>query len=347
MSEIRYNRIEDSYVIIAPERLHRPDFMSWNKEDKKKDEGTSVCPFCEGNETMTPTEIYAIRESGSFVDEKGWITRVVPNLYKAVQIETPYLLKNVGVNKVWEGFGAHEVIIDTPKHLTSMSECSEETFFNWIKTIQARVHDLRNDHRIAFISVFKNHGPSSGATQPHPHTQLIGLPVIPKDVEHRYERMYHYYMDSGRVLVDEIIEEEKKDGSRIVIESDSFIAFCPFASEYPFEVMITSSEVPSEIDKIDDMKLKELSKVLQELFRVMEIQLGAFDYNMSLSVAPMQKPFKIDANMNNLDSICRFNIRIMPRIYRHGGFELSTKTMINPVEPERSAKLLRESREKS
>ena len=345
MSEIRYNRMEDSYVIIAPERLHRPDFMAWNKEEGGENDNLRRCPFCEGNESMTPSEIYAIRQSGSFADEKGWTTRVIPNLYKAVQIEAPYLLKNVGANKVWEGFGAHEIIIDTAEHFTAMSEYSQTTFFNWMKTIQSRVHDLRNERRIAYISVFKNHGPSAGATQSHSHTQLIGLPVIPKAIEHKYERIYQYYIDSGRILLDDIIQEEKSDGSRVVIESESFIAFCPFASEYPFEVMVASSELPAEIDTIDDMKLKELSALLQELFTIMEIQLGKFDYNMSLSVAPMKKAFKINTDRSQIDAICRFNIRIMPRMYRHGGFELSTGTMINPVEPERSAKLLRESRE--
>ncbi|MBU1658617.1 galactose-1-phosphate uridylyltransferase [bacterium] len=330
MSEIRYNRLEDNYVIIAPERLHRPDYMSWSKEEQS----VTSCPFCEGNEEMTPSEIYAIRENGSFADEKGWSARVVPNLYKAVQIEAPYLLKSIGANKVWEGFGAHEIIIDTPEHLNSLSKWSQKTFFHWFKTIQARTQDLKKDERIAYISVFKNHGPSAGATQPHPHTQLIGLPMVPREIVRKYERMYSYYMNSGNILMDEILEEEKRDKKRIVIKTESFIAFCPFASEYPFEVMIASDKISSELETIRDTQIKELSALLQELFIKMERELGNFDFNMSICVAPMKKHFDVDVT-------CRFTIRIMPRIYRHGGFELSTSTMINPIEPEKSAKLLR------
>lgn len=342
MSEIRYNRLEDNFVIIAPERLHRPDYMAWSREEEK----VLSCPFCEGSESLTPPEIFAIRGNGSFADEKGWRTRVVPNLFKAVQIEAPYILKHEGANKVWEGFGAHEVIIDSPKHLTSMAQWSQETYFNWLKTIQARVRDLQNDSRIAYISVFKNHGTFGGASQSHPHTQLIGLPVVPKNIEHKYERMYGYYMNSGRVIIDDIIDEEKQDGRRIVLESDSFIAFCPFASEYPFEVMITSHTIASEIDKIEDAKLEELSKLLEKLFGAMDVQLGNFDFNLGISVAPMKKPFRADVDINHISSACRFSIRIAPRIYRHGGFELSTAMMINPVAPERSAQLLRDSLEK-
>ena len=329
MSEIRYNRLEDSYVIIAPERLHRPDYMAWSKEDAK----SASCPFCEGNEAMTPSEIYAIRENGSFKDEKGWATRVVPNLFKAVQIEAPFILKHEGANKIWDGFGAHEIIIDTPNHFKTMSEWSQTTYFHWLKTIQARVTDLKKDTRIAYISVFKNHGASGGASQSHPHTQLIGLPIIPRNIERKYERIQSYYMSSGRILMDDIIEEEQVDGRRVVRETDFFIAFCPFASEYPFEVMITSSSIDAELDKIEDIKLEELSKLLQELFGMIEKQLGNFDFNISIAIAPMKKSFDVPH---------RFEIRIMPRIYRHGGFELSTATMINPVEPERCAELLRE-----
>ncbi|MCX6050912.1 MAG: galactose-1-phosphate uridylyltransferase [Campylobacterales bacterium] len=333
MSEIRYNRLEDSYVIIAPERLHRPDYMAWSKEDEKD----ASCPFCEGNEAMTPSEIYAIRENGSFKDEKGWHTRVVPNLFKAVQIEAPYILKHEGANKIWDGFGAHEIIIDMPKHFKTMSEWSQTTYFYWLKTIQARVTDLKKDIRVTHISVFKNNGASGGASQSHPHTQLIGLPVIPRNIERKYERIHSHYMSSGRILMDDIIEEERVDGRRVVRETDSFIAFCPFASEYPFEVMITSSSINAELDKIEDIKLEELSKLLQELFTMIEMQLGNFDFNISISIAPIRKSFDVPY---------RFEIRIMPRIYRHGGFELSSGSMINPVEPERCAELLRESCEK-
>lgn len=342
MSEIRYNRLQDSYVIISPERMRRPDYMSWSKEE----ESSSICPFCEGKESMTPNEIFSIRDKGSFADEKGWLTRVVPNLYKAVQIEAPYQLKNVGTNKVWDGFGAHEIIIDTPKHLSSISEFSSVDIFNWLKTIEARVSDLRKDKRIAYISIFKNQGQSAGATQSHPHTQLIGLPIVPKEIEHKYERIHHYYMDSGRALMDDIIDEEKREGERVIRETDSFIAFCPFASEYPFEVIITSESLSAEIDKIEDEKLEELSTLLKELFATMNLQLGNFDFNMSLSVPPMQKYFYVDANIDHKSTTCRFEIRIIPRIYKHGSFELFTGTMINPIEPEYCAKLLRSSFEK-
>ncbi len=140
MSEIRYDRMHDTHVIIAPERLHRPDCGN----DAEDDIPTSICPFCMGNESMTPPEIFAIRRPDTFANEAGWQTRVVPNLYKAVQIETPHN-HHYSMNEYWEGFGAHEVIIDTPNHHTSMREWNVTEVTAWLKTLRHRVADLRHD----------------------------------------------------------------------------------------------------------------------------------------------------------------------------------------------------------
>jgi len=148
MSDIRYDPCHDRYVIIAPERLHRPE----NLADIREDEEQKTCPFCEGNEAMTPPEIYAIRAENSSPDDRGWQTRVVPNLHKAVRIEAPHVSENKGIYQHHEGFGAHEVIIDTPRHLTTMGEWESETYVHWLTTLQKRVVDLKHDPRIVFIS---------------------------------------------------------------------------------------------------------------------------------------------------------------------------------------------------
>jgi len=339
MSEIRHDLLEDNYIVIAPERMHRPAYnMAWRKEHNP----SSTCPFCEGNESMTPTEIYAVRDNKSLSDEPGWKCRVIPNLYKAVQIEVPYRSRQEGIYNAWDGFGAHEIIIDTPDHLNCMVEWKNETFLIWLKTLQNRVKDLRQDERIAFISIFKNHGPFAGATQTHPHTQLIGLPVVPRNEIDKYNRMFSHYHNTSRALLSDIIAQEEHDQVRIITQEGTFTAFCPYASAYPFEVMIAAKDPLGTLDKIDESHLEDLSRLLKIIFHKLRAQLGNFDFNMSIFVPPMQRQFDTDTFFDCIDEMSRFNIRIMPRIYRHGGFELSTGMMINPVEPEQSAKLLRD-----
>ena len=335
MSEIRYDVLSDTHVVIAPERLHRPDFGSSIADTPIPDS----CPFCEGNESMTPPEIFALRKKGSFTNETGWQTRVVPNLYKAVQIETPCQSYQEGLFQKHEGFGAHEVIIDTPEHHNSMLQWSEEETANWLKTMRTRVADLRLDDRIAFISLFKNQGAQAGSTQPHPHTQLIGLPIIPKADKERYERAHTHYRTTGKALLESLLLQEEQAGERIVAKVGDFTAFCPYASAYPFEVIISSKKALGQIDTLSDEAIVSVSSLLLNVLK----KLGYFDFNLWIATPPLQHEPLGSELLEDAEQSCRFAIRIMPRIYRHGGFEVSTGMMINPVAPEMAARFLRES----
>lgn len=339
MSEIRYDRLSDTHVIIAPERLHRPDCNFGESEEKRVEEN---CPFCESHESMTPPEIFASRKKDSFENEEGWQTRVVPNLYKAVQIEAP-LKHHYGLFEHLEGFGAHEVIIDTPQHHTSMTQWSEEAVSEWLKTLRARVSDLRRDHRIAYISLFKNEGNRAGSTQAHSHTQLIGLPIIPKVQRDEYQRSYEHYKHHDNALLASVIMHEEEDARRIVANHGDFTAYCPYASAYPFEVMISSKKALGQIDTLRDSSIEALASLLLTTLKKMKEQLGCFDFNLSIATPPLQTNTVEQELLSNVDAACRFAIRIMPRIYQHGGFEVSTGVIINPVSPEQAAKLLRES----
>jgi UDPglucose--hexose-1-phosphate uridylyltransferase len=338
MSEIRYDKLHDAHVIIAPERLRRPD-CDMNVKAVVEE---GVCPFCEGNESMTPPEIFARRKSGSFPNETGWQTRVVPNLYKAVQIEAPYQHR-YGLLEHWEGFGAHEVIIDTPEHHTSMTQWSVEAVVAWLETLRARVADLRCDDRIAFISLFKNEGLLAGSTQSHSHTQLIGLPIIPKADRERHLRSYEHYKSTGIAMMESMLLHEEEDDQRIITTQGAFTAFCPYASAYPFEVMISSKKVLGQIDTLSRESIDELAPLLLSILKKMKQQLGCSVFNLSIVIPPLQQEMLEHDMIAHVDEICRFAIRIMPRLYRHGGLEASTGVFINPVAPELAAKLLRES----
>ena len=326
MSEIRYDRIHDTDVIIAPERLHRPDI---NKAESTEE----ICPFCEGNETMTPKEIFALRESDTLSNHKGWQTRVVANLYKAVAIEAPHQHHN-GRFEYWDGFGAHEVIIDTPLHRLSMVEWNHHEMVSWLKTLRQRVDDLRRDHRIAFMALFKNEGYDAGSMQSHSHTQLIGLPLVPKlqrDLYRRTREHLHTYHSS---LIESIIRDEEDAEIRMVDKCGEFSAFCPFASSYPFEVMIGSKNCIGQIDTVSDGDIDALASLLSSVLQRLAQQLNKFAFNLWVSTPPLGEEAK-ECNAH------RLIIRIMPRLYRFGGFEVNTEMMINPVEPELAAKLLR------
>ena len=336
MSEIRRDRLHDHYVLIAPERMRRPDTLLVKPSSTSKDS----CPFCEGHEEMTPPEIYAIRSNHS--NENGWSVRVIPNLYKAVQIELEDYSKVDGMFESRPGVGAHEIVIDTPSHDCRPASLDSLQIGQWLSAISMRIADLRQDKRLIHISVFKNHGENAGATQPHPHTQIIALPVEPHNVLRLMEKDFQYYRRHGRGKVEDILENEVNEKLRIITQRGDFVAFCPFASSFPFEVMIAPKRALSTLDDLNRDDIVHLSELLKEVFMRLDVQLGNFNYNLAFNMAPLNSNFENEPYFPHLKKYYRMTIRIMPRIYRLGGFELSTGMLINPVEPEEAADLLRE-----
>ena len=336
MSNIRLDLLNDKYVLIAPERLHRPDFYKRTLADMSK----KNCPFCEGHEDMTPSEIYAARDNQP--NTPGWKTRVVPNLYKAVQVELQSGSKMQGMFETIQGVGAHEVLIDSPNHDKDIVTLDASHIELWLKSMIQRIVDLKRDQRLIYLNIFKNYGENSGATQRHPHTQLMALPVMPKDELDFLKRNFDYYKKYGRGLVQDIVENEKiSKESRVIEEIGDFIAYCPFASSFPFEVTIAPLKDISSLELCDSQELENLSFMVKTVFEKLHKQLGEFDYNLYFRLAPLNKNFENEEYLSHIQNNFRFTLHIVPRIYRLGGFELSTNMTINPVSPEECARLLR------
>jgi len=319
MSEIRYDPLLGEYVIIAPERLHRPMELRCERTMK---EGT--CPFCPGHEELTPPEIYRIEKEGS------WRTRVVPNLYKALQIETPFAYRQEE-GEAWGGFGAHEIIVDTPRHVSDLELDNEELFY-WLLTIKERMEDLRKDRRLVQLNVFKNHGPSAGATQPHPHTQIVATPLMSRSQKRLFDRTFSHYKEHGVTLF------ESMHTPYILKASPRFKLFCPFASFFPFESMIFSST--HSLATLDEEDLRELAELLRSLFESMKRELGDVGFNLLFYLPPLNQNFENEEYFTEIERFFRFFIRITPRIYTLGGFEIASQCAINPLDPKEAAKLL-------
>jgi len=334
MSEIRYDLLRNENVIIAPSRLTRPNLYPAENE---KTSNITLCPFCRGHEDMTPKEIYSLK------DNSGWRVRVVPNLYKALEIEGYYGFKEDGLYEKSDGFGAHEIIIDTPNHELFFENLEILQMKNWIKVIKQRVCDLQKDIRLTYFSIFKNQGQNSGATLPHIHTQLIAMPVMPKNILSLMYHYYDYYRYHGRSVFEDIINYEKEQNVRTVCESEYFLAFCPYGSMSAFEVVIMPKTGISSICQLQEDMYEEFLKTVKKVLQALKLQIDKFDYNLYIQNPPFQKNYESENFFDDIKNFYRFHMVITPRIYKTGGFEIQTNTHINPLSPENAAEFLRES----
>ncbi len=339
MSEIRFDILHNRHVIIAPKRLHRPSTFS--KTELKNQ--TTKCPFCEGNESMTPDEIFAIRDGEP--NSTGWKTRVVPNLYNALHVEQENGSKRAGFFETLNGVGAHEVLIDSTNHNKDIPKHDTIFIELWLKTLISRLDDLKKDIRLVYPSIFKNYGLNSGASQEHPHTQLLALPMMPKNELFFLRENYRYYKKHGRGILQDLVENELLAKERIIEESSEFVAFCPFASSFPFEVIIAPKSNISSLSNCNQNQISSFAQILKSSFAKLYTQLGEFDYNFYFKSAPLNSNFENEEYMQTIHKNFRFYLRIIPRVYKLGGFELANEMAINPLLPEECAKLLRGEKE--
>ncbi len=337
MSHYRYSKLKDNWVIISPKRVRRPsDFELSSSEAYDVNS-----PFVYGNEHKTPPEIYAIREYGSKKDTPGWKVRVVPNKYNALEIEKNPITDFDGIYEKMDGFGAHEVIIDTPKFPSKFQDLSADEISLVLKAARDRIIDLYKDSRIKYISVFKNQGPLAGASISHPHTQIIGMPFIPKNIITEIEQCRKHFEATSRSLLSDIIKSELKSKERMVEESDNFVAYCPYASFWPFETVVATKMHGKDFTMLNDVALLELSKITLSAIKRINMALKDVSYNIFLKTLPPKRESLKPNFYYKLEEFYQWHIEIVPRIPVIGGFELSGGVFINTVAPEESAKFLR------
>ncbi|HUT54555.1 MAG TPA: galactose-1-phosphate uridylyltransferase [bacterium] len=328
MPELRKDPVIGRWVIIATERRKRPSDFKVMGETCSIDYAS--CPFCTGNETKTPPEIMAYRD-GTPKNSPGWSVRVVPNKFPALAIEGGLGRVGEGMFDKMNGVGAHEVIIETPRHVCNYDALSEPEVANIVRAYRDRVIDLKGDKRLQYILIFKNKGREAGASLEHTHSQLIALPIVPKRVSEELKGSQEYFRFKDRCVFCDIIRQEMQDGIRVVAENDHFILLSPFAPKSPFETWVLPKEHQSTFELIKDDQLYSLAKILHLLMKKMADVLSDPPFNYIVHTAPLHQD----------PAHYHWHIEVMPKLTQVAGFEWGSGFYINPTPPEDAAEALR------
>jgi len=329
MSELRRDPITGRWNIINTDDPLGPEGF---EADSHTPSGTT-CPFCAGNERLTPPEIYALRPSGGQANGPGWQLRVVPNKFPALRIEGELSRRGLGLFDLSNGIGAHEVIIESPDHQKQMADLSSQELEHVVAAYKARSLDLRGDRRLKYTLIFKNFGLSAGASLEHTHSQLIALPIIPKRVQEEIKGAERYFEFRGRCLFCDILHQELEDDERVIAENKAFLAFCPFVSSFPFEVWILPKRHSSDFAMVVPAALHDLVRIMKEVLGRMRSVLSDPSYNFIMHTAPIEPREREEYH---------WHIELTPKLTKVAGFEWGTGFYINPTPPEFAAKLLRE-----
>jgi UDPglucose--hexose-1-phosphate uridylyltransferase len=327
MPELRRDPIVGRWVIIATERARRP-----NQFRRAEDPPGGLCPFCPGHEDKTPAEVYVSGRPAVPANTTGWKVRVVPNRYPALMIEGDLDREAVGIYDQMNGVGAHEVVIETPDHARDLSELSDAEVTEVLFAFKARVLDLKNDQRFRYILIFKNHGSAAGATLEHTHSQLIALPVTPRQVADEIDGARRHHEHRERCIYCDIVGQERKDRARLVFENEECVVFEPWAPRSPFETWIVPRRHESNFEAEPKERLALAAQALRVTLAKLMTGLGRPAYNFMVHTNPLREPSTASYH---------WHIEVVPALTQVAGFEWGSGFHINPVPPEEAADFLR------
>ncbi|WP_168719997.1 galactose-1-phosphate uridylyltransferase [Thermosulfurimonas marina] len=321
MPEIREDPLSGRLSLVAPERGRRPhDFQPLPETAE-----TGPCPFCPGNEHLTPPEL--LRLTGP---EGDWSVRVVPNKFAALvpgKADPP----PSDLFVVLPGVGRHEVIIETPEHERALAELSPSQVLRVLEAFRQRKEAFQAEGW-RYGLFFKNHGARAGASRRHSHSQVLALPFLPPLLKREFARLEEFRHRKGRCLFCEMVEKERRE-PRKILESENFLAAAAFAPRQPLETWILHKAHGRPFDTLEERELLEFAEVLLHLLRALNRIVPNLPYNFFLHLEPLKGPFPEDFH---------WHLELVPALTRVAGFEWGAEAYIVPVAPEEAAAWLRE-----
>jgi len=333
MPQLRQDPTTKEWVIIATERAKRPHNFQNPRPRIERPSYKGDCPFCPGNEHMTPHETLGYRKDGH-PDSPGWWVRVIPNKYPALALDGSLERREEkGFFRMMDGVGMHEVVIGSPIHNQLFPLMDDYHVSEILLAYRERYLALREDPRIKLIIIFKNHGERAGTSLEHTHSQIVGTAVVPSNIRTKLQQAARYYDDHGRCVYCDFVQEELNSGKRIVLETEKFVVLHPFASRFPFETWIVPKEHQASFGSISVEDSKHFGRVLKEtLFRIYS-KLNDPDYNYVIHTAPVK---------DEGEDYYHWHLQIIPRLTTTAGFEMGSGIYINVSFPEETAQFLRD-----
>ncbi len=335
MPELRRSPTSRSWVVIATERSRRPSGFRIPRDERKG----GVCPFCYGNEHMTPPEVLALGRDADAPNARGWSVRVVPNKFPALALDAgdgEGASEAGGTGDLYEhmpAVGAHEVLVESPDHDSTFGTHSQSQMEDVLTAVVARARALSRDARLRYLQVFKNWGRVGGASLEHTHCQLIATPLVPAVVEEELQMASEHYDKTGKCLYCDIVRAEARAGDRVVEASSHFLVFCPYAARLPFETWIVPRAHSARFEDIDGPSLADLAMVLRHTVRRFELAFESVPYNLIWHSSPWTGDF---------GAYYHWHLELVPRLAILAGFEFGTGYYINPTAPEAAAASLRQ-----
>jgi len=335
-SELRLDLVSRDWVVIATGRGRRPE--AFKKERRTEAEvAEKDCPFCRIERQEKPVAVYRHGQKvNNFQNGQAippdWTTVLIPNKYPAF-LPHPHIAETIegGIYQRMNAVGFHELVI-TRDHQKPWALLPLESVKEVLTVYQERYLQLMKKDFVSYVSIFHNHGREAGATQPHPHSQIITTPLFDVDLRQAVVNSERYSKEKGKCVYCQMLRIERKLRRRIVFENRDFIVLCPFASKAAFETIISPKKHLPYFERITEKEKAGLAEAFQVALAKIYKGLNNPAYNFYLHTAP--------CDGKRYDHY-HWHWTILPKTSTWAGFEIGTRMEISTIEPEKAAEYLR------
>ncbi|WP_371371640.1 galactose-1-phosphate uridylyltransferase [Sporomusa aerivorans] len=317
MAELRWNPLLSTWTMVAANRQARPHFpKDW-------------CPFCPGSGKVPDT--YEVHK--------------YDNDFPALSLAPaePELMGS-GPYQSRPNYGKCEVILYSPDHQATLSTLAVDHVEKLINLLADRYTALASDPQIKYVFQFENRGAEVGVTMPHPHGQIYAYPFVPQKIQIELENCRDYYRQKQCCLICDMNQEETAFAQRIIAENDSFVAYLPFFTDYPYGVFIVSKVHKGNITQFDKGERRDLAAMLKAITGAFDSLFSKlFPYMMCIHQTPVNIKEYQDAG-----EYYHFHIEFYPplreaeKIKYYASSEMGAWAACNPMAVEQTAVTLRE-----
>ena len=276
--EQRWHPLREEWVVVAAHRQDRP----WQGERAvvsatRVPEYVENCFFCPRN----------LRVSGARNPDYQSVF-VFDNDHPCVGPDAPQQLEPPpGIYRNAPATGVARVVCYTPKHNTTLAELPVDQIAALLDAWRDQYLELGARPDIRHVLIFENKGEVVGVSNPHPHCQIYATNFVFKTIETEARVGARHLADTGRILFQDVLDAERRDGRRLLAENDSAIAFVPYFARYAYETYVAPKETHPSIATLSRQELIDLAAVLKQvLARFDNLWRMSFPYVMTLHQAP-------------------------------------------------------------
>lgn len=325
LNEFRKDLVSGEWVLFATGRARRPS----GDEKPIPKIFQENCPFEDPEKSGNDVLVTYPND-----DKMGWFAKVAKNKFPAVIEGESGPRRTAGPFQIADARGLHEVVIYRD-HDRNLHEYSSQELARIFSIYQERYKAMASYSSSRYILIFHNYGIGAGASIPHPHSQIISIPIMPPDVKRSIKGSEDFYEENGKRVYDLMIGWEMEEKKRIIYENSHFIAFCPFVSKTPYEVRIFSKESHAHFENAPAEILPALGDITLAILKKIHKTLDAPDFNYFIHTAPA------DNKDPNIHKFYSWHIEIIPKTKIEGAFELGSGVEVNVIDPDQAAEELR------